>query len=85
VFTPGYKHPHFKVGMRLTMKGTKVYDKQHRPRGADHGWIELHPVFEYTVNETPADPLPNVPRLAPPTEEGAGPGATRKSTPGPGS
>jgi hypothetical protein len=68
-FTPGYKHPNFKVGMHLTLKGTKIYDEQHRPKGADHGWIELHPVFEYSVHETPADPPPNIPSLAPATED----------------
>lgn len=69
-FVPLLPRPKFKVGMRLKMVGTRVYDQQHKPKVAAHGWVELHPVFAYEVlSDGPAKPLRNVPKLAPPTED----------------
>jgi hypothetical protein len=68
-FVPTLPRPKFRAGMRLSLTGTKVLDLQH----GDHkttGWVEMHPVFEWKdIGDQPGDQV-NVPKLAPPTEEG---------------
>jgi hypothetical protein len=66
-FVPLEPRPAFRVGQRLELTGTKVLDKQHG------GWIELHPVFSFKEQQPGAAMAPNLPQLAPPTEEGSNP------------